>query len=328
MLKLASARVDSPTKMIFPQPENLLRLARQFRESDNIDEKTRIARRFTQTVAALRVGHICKTTRWGRLDRSLAQLAEILDSNREHQLLDLGVSDGITTLEAIRFMRSRQFNRFTATGIDLHNELVRFQNGFAVEYRSNTGDPVLVKLGPLLLTLGKGASPRQPISRWIADWYLRRWPARNEMHVDVRIPLINPLARECPEISFEVQNVFEPRTEWSNRFTVIRAANVLHREYFSDVEIGRALSQLFGYLREGGILQVSRNLAPRESPLTEEHGSFWLKGEDRFTLISHFGRGSCVAELIDGFRRDEHTPRQRSGDGRASSLPEAPLHKL
>ena len=302
MLKLASTKVRTPTKLRFPKPEILLDLEQQFATSNSVAEKFAVARAFTEVVAALRIGHICKTTRWGRLNESLLVFSQLVNSARSQRLLDIGVSDGITTFEAVRYLREQHNCTVSAIGIDLHNELVRFKGCCVAEYRSNNGDPVLAEIGPFLLTIGVGASPRQPISRFIADKYLRLRRIRGGLREGLRISLINPLARECPATSFEVQNIFERREEWTDSFTIVRAANVLNREYFSDPAIRQCLESLYGYLQEGGILLVSRNLAPRESPDCAEQGSFWRKTNKGFEFVSHVGRGSCVADLVNEFR--------------------------
>ncbi len=302
MLKFASRKVCSPTKMLFPKPENLLELEQQFKACDSPEEIDLIAKKFTQTVAALRIGHICKMTRWGRLDKSLSILADLVDPSDAHRLLDIGVSDGITTLEAVRFLLEQRNCKVSAIGVDLHSELVRYQRCCLSEYRSGNGEPVLAQFGPFMMTIGAGASPGQPISRFIAANYMRLRRMRSRLNEKTRISLVNPLARQSPQTSFEVQNIFERRNEWTNSFTIVRAANVLNRQYFSDSEILRALDNLFCYLHDGGILLISRNLAPRESPHGEENGSFWSKTIKGFEFISDVGRGSCVADLVNRFR--------------------------
>jgi hypothetical protein len=222
--------------------------------------------------------------------------------------LDIGISDGITTLEAVRLLSDKRNANLSAVGIDLHSELVCLRRWFVREYRSNSGNPVLAKIGPLLMTVGEGASPRQPISRRLGAWYLRCRSWRARLREIGRISLINPLARSHPDLSFESQNIFVRREDWRNAFTLIRAANIFHREYFSDAELIHGLGLLHEYLRDGGRLLISRNLAPRESPGCEEQGSIWRKTGSGFELIARIGRGSCVAELVDGFRAPQPTP--------------------
>lgn len=307
MLKFASKNVFAPTKFRFPLPENLVDLERRFDAAKSIEEKTAVAQAFTQTVAALRIGHICKTTRWRRLDNSLAMLGDLVTPSQPQSLLDIGVSDGITTLEAVRYLREVRHCTISAIGIDLHSELSRFGGSCVSEYRSNSGDPILARLGPFLLTVGPGASPRQPISRFIASQYLKLRRMRRQLRERKRIGLVNPLARACPDIAFDVQNIFDARQEWTGHFTIVRAANVLNRDYFSEAEIARAIRILFDYLQVGGRLLISRNLAPRENPECAEQGTFWTKTAQGFEFLSHVGRGSCVASLVRDFRPNQNT---------------------
>lgn len=297
MIKFASSSISAPTKFRFPLPENLLELERRFSAAQSPDDKTAIAQEFTRLVAALRVGHICKTTRWGRLDRSLAQLVALVSPQEPQRLLDIGVSDGITTLEAVESLQ-RRCGVVTAVGIDLHCELVGRGGGLVTEYQSNRGDPVLARLGPFIMTVGTGASPRQPFSRWLANRYLARRGLRNKLQGQTRISLINPLARANRSIRFAAHDIFVPNQEWTDQFSIVRAANIFHREYFSEDVIRQIVRQLVSYLQEGGILLISRNFAPRESPGCEENGTLWRKMGDGLEPIAAVGEGSCVGELV------------------------------
>jgi hypothetical protein len=117
--------------------------------------------------------------------------------------------------------------------------------------------------------------------------------------------LINPLARAHPAIQFMPHNIFVPCPEWEGRFSVVRAANILHREYFTDTEIRQIADRLRSYLQPGGTLLISRNLAPRESPTCEENGTLWKKVAGGWEWLASVGTGSCVADLIEGNRVSE-----------------------
>ena len=77
-----------------------------------------------------------------------------------------------------------------------------------------------------------------------------------------------------------------------NSFNVVRAANILNKEYFSDELIGNAIRSLKTVMDPGGIFIVVRTHADRSN-----HGSIYLNDKN-FQSIGVIGDGSEIDHVV------------------------------
>lgn len=305
MLRILTSRAAQPgtlrAKFTFPDPEHMAQLAQVIGQRGSVSPE--LSREFSTYVSSIRiVGHISKLTAPDRLretNRVLCQHLRSLGPERV-RLVDIGGSDGVTTLDLVQKLRDEMQVDVQASMLDLYVRLLRFARGGVVEYRMIDGSPIMVRLGRLGLQLSSVGSTRDPISRLLGTFYLGRRKFRAGMHEDGAISLVNPRVVADRDITVSEWNALERKGELVGKATAVRASNILNRSYFSDEQVLQMAGHLHAYLSDRGLLIVSRNRA--QGGGETEEGSIWRKEDDRFRHLEDFGGGSEVTELINEFR--------------------------
>jgi chemotaxis methyl-accepting protein methylase len=83
------------------------------------------------------------------------------------------------------------------------------------------------------------------------------------------------------------------RADWHQQFHVVRAANILHRDYFNDETLRGMLAHLQSYLIDGGLLLVARTTDDGVNTAT----LFRKRGGQTPELVGRFGTGSDIEAL-------------------------------
>ena len=282
-----------------PDPDCLIGLAASFAAATPGDA-ARLSREFSEVVSSIRIGRTHKLTRPNRLAGPTGALCDrFASADGTLQFLDVGASDGITTLEAVRMFESRLGRPVHACLIDPFIRLVRYRSGSTVEYRTPDQSPVMVRVGSLGLQLSSLDTTRDLLSRSLGRWYLGRTD-RAAMPADATISLVNPLVAADPSVTVLEWDVLRHNPALSGRFDAVRASNVLNHSYFSPAQIEQALSNLHTYLVEGGLLLVSRSRVEGSGEV--DHGSIWRKVNGRFLKEHAFGEGAEIADLVDRYQ--------------------------
>lgn len=279
-------------------PDALIKLAEQAnRVNSPIGE---LCDRFSQALNDLRMGGAWKRTMRGRLKKTEAMLCSHIPENLQHDLtfLDVGASDGVTTVEAVRTLRRTFGGNIRAYLADLNICLLRFRRGPVVEYRAANGEPIMVRLGRFGLRL---ADPRRENAGGtvspLVQLYLQRQKFRSAMQLDKTISLVSPLTSLEPDISTIEFDCLRRANRFEGHIAAIRASNVLNFGYFGSPQICHAISHFHAYLREGGCLVISQN--DDSSAGERENGSVWIKEGKHFRWIEDFGTGSVTRPLVD-----------------------------
>jgi hypothetical protein len=282
-------------------PDVLLEIVEKLTAAPQGTARDTVLQLFSSVLHDIRMGGTWKRTNSGRLPRTEEMLCKHIRAAPAARLavLDLGASDGVTTVELVRAIRRVRGGAVSAFLTDLNVWLQRYRIGALVEYRAVDGEPILARIGRIGLRLARQRQGSDLLSRW----YLRLWRLRRAMRPDARISLVSPLAACEPDVTVMELNCLERREELVSRFTAVRASNVLNLGYFSPAQIAQAIGHLHAYLCEEGCLVVSRNVDRPEGEV--ENGSVWLKRRDRLQWIESFGEGSEVKAIVDSWRGQE-----------------------
>ena len=282
-------------------PDALLNLETEYFSSTA--DKEALSDRFSLILNDLRMAGAWKRTKRQRLKQAEEMLClHIPPQLREDFLfLDIGASDGITTVEALRTIKRTFGEASRAYAADLNIWLLRYRRGLIVEYRASNGEPIMVRIGPLGVRLSKSrCGSAEPDYNPLAQLYLRCQNFRRSMSSDTRIPLVNPISRHEPGLTVIELDCLRREPSLINRISAIRASNILNLGYFYPAQLREAIGHLHAYLRDGGCLVISRNADT--SAGESENGSVWIKESDHFRWMQNFGSGSEVKDIVDNWR--------------------------
>jgi hypothetical protein len=282
-------------------PDALLRLAEQV--DDPCSSAGELSDRFSLVLHDLRMAGVWKRTNRGRLTRSEQMLCTHINPDLRPGLtfLDIGASDGSTTVDAIRTLRRAFGEEVHAVLTDLNLWLLRYRRGPLIEYRATNGEPIMARLGPVGLRLARARRETGSAGNFLARTYLRLARLRRSMQLDAQISLVHPAARREPGITILELDCLVLNEGLLDSIAAVRASNVLNLGYFEVPQICRALECIHAYLREGGCLVVSK--ANGQHSAEAENGSVWLRERCRFRWLTDFGSGSEIRPIVDGWLR-------------------------
>lgn len=225
----------------------------------------------------------------------------VLKLPRDSEILDIGVSTGITTVELSDYLRSIGFTApLTATDLFIDAFIVPILPGVAVlcdgegwplqyDFRGLALRPWIRRLDYLTLAaipLALAHRVLQPRLR--AE--VRSGHARRVQMTTRRLP-------EGADIRFVENDIMEHTPAFVGRFGFVRAANVLNVGYFSSERLQAALRNIRSYLRgRGSLLLITRTNGNGQNNGT----LFELAGNGQFRPLAQVGRGSEIEQLVVG----------------------------
>jgi hypothetical protein len=204
---------------------------------------------FSKAVSAFKFGTTFKTTKGARFPLSISALHE-LKFETPPVVLDLGASDGITSLDVINTIN---FRRYYVT--DRNTEVFsRLVNGRAYFYDSQ-GNPILIATDSWV-AYSDTDSAIPPFGA-IARRMFRQAPP---MGTDsTQISLVNPLLQSKlgEGVVFKQHSILDP---WPlEHADLVIAANILNRCYFTDELLATALRHIRAAANEKAYLAIIDN---------------------------------------------------------------------
>jgi hypothetical protein len=249
---------------------------------------------------------VFKTTWARRFDDLNDRVLRLLPVERPLELMDVAVSSGISTLEWVESLREAGIaHRMVAGDAAVRASLISI--GPIEALVDGEGHPLHFDV------LGRGipTGGEQPIYRLITGALQAGFGAALRLVPSLRrtvgeggvlagrfarctpIELISPRLRAVPEIEVVEDDVLSDRdSSLARRFHVVRAANILNRGYFDDVTLGRAVENLRGRLREGGLFIVCRTVA------ATNHATIFRSHGGRLAIADRLGEGSEIESLV------------------------------
>ena len=253
---------------------------------------------------ALKTGNrTFKKTGAGRFSELDAKLVQVLSSvkKRHGELLDIGISSGITTLELADALTAAGHKfRITATDLSLDAYIVDVMSGCrALVDRS--GHPLQYEI------CGRTMRPWRRRLDYLSGMIALRGAANRILaprarsalaagHIVNRVRLISPRLEKRPDIAVQEDDVTASNIGFVGRFDIVRAANILNRDYFDEATLRRAIGNVTRYLSgPGALLLVARTHADGRHDAT----MFEVAADCRsFTVVERFGEGSEVEDLV------------------------------
>ncbi|MEJ1157421.1 ATP-binding protein [Prosthecomicrobium sp. N25] len=220
-------------------------------------------------------------------------------SSRLRQVLDVGVSTGITSLDLARFLEEAGVDAdITATDLYIDAQIVDIAPGVRV-LADAAGWPLQydvlgVAIRPWTRRLDYVTLAALPLAaaRALA---LRLVPRAVAAGRTRPVRMVTRRAEPAGRIRFVENDIFAGTPAFVGRFDLVRAANILNRNYFDEPALVRAIANLKTYARgPGALFWVAR---------TEEDGRntaslFELGPDGRFTVVARVGGGSEVEALV------------------------------
>jgi hypothetical protein len=268
---------------------------------------------FSRILQDLRIADVWKWTWRHRLvgmDRLLSEYAVFRGWTRV-RMLDLGASDGITSLDTVEYLQAQAGISAQLTMVERDSRVLCFdQGGLTLYFTPSSRRPFLARRGRLALFFqtmeGLEGALFNRLANRVARGYGERL-ARVDLDRVRTISMVNPAVRRCPSIDVCERDLFVPEPAWHNAFDAVRVSNVLNPSYYSEARIREALGLLHSYLREGGALLASRNVIERHGET--EMGGLWRKEGPGFVRQAGLEKLPEIAGLIDELRVESPTAR-------------------
>lgn len=245
------------------------------------------ARWFTRFVSSLRdKTGIWKTTCSLRHDQSDQALASLVPFSDQTTILDIGVSDGSTSLSLIRRL-GVNFRSFIVSDRTLFLKIRRRKGRI---YFFHQGDPSCFLWASRCFIVYLSGPAASPFQAFLASLFA---PNPAEPDEGRQLSLLQPAlvaeARNDSRIVFREHDIFQP---WTGPTPdVVKVANLLNLSYFPVPAIRAARNRLFQTLAANGYLLLVENRHQEQWSLFQKRGS-------RFFAVQSGNGGSDIQDLM------------------------------
>jgi hypothetical protein len=255
-----------------------------------------------------------KTTLSDRLDDVNELIADLLPRGRRLQVMDVGVSSGITTAEWSDQLRARRINHDLFAGDLAPSAILLTVGQHAAALWQEDGHPLAVQVGRRCLYLGRArAATSMPRCALAAVYRLivgRMHPAAYEARPAPWTQRVRPVGLVSRRLASRptvqvVPDDIRRAGRFAGRADVCRAANVLNRSYFGDDEIRTMARNLLDRLTGGGLLAVCRT--HEEGGRHVNRATVLRKVDRSLEVVGRLNGGSDVEDLLlaAGLDRDK-----------------------
>ena len=235
---------------------------------------------FSRAVSVFKFGTLFKSTKRLRFP-ILVEVLKSLEYRSPPTVLDIGASDGITSLHIIKSLDCRKYY-ITDLNIEV---LYSTRNGKV--YFFDTDNNCILIVTKLFVIYTEFKDAIFPFNRIAELFYSKSFDARSDLK---RIELINPEVKTTEgNIAIERYDMFERWTH--DRVDLVIAANILNRRCFSEKQILQALSNMVYALNSQGRLAV---LDSREI----EKGTVFRVMNRKIEVEMDINGGTEVRELV------------------------------
>ena len=255
---------------------------------------------FSEIVSDIYIDGTWKQTASSRLEKTDQIILDYIENHsidRKLHYLELGASNGITTLELSRKIPNLETLDARFYLADKYNHLEKYEKQGCVEYRTSAGTPVLLKLSGFGLRLPRSEHRHAILSNALSSIYLGLKRFRKSMKSAGTVSLLLPEVMNDPTYQVLEFDCLQPELPEDLSFNCIRASNVLNAAYFNELQISNVLSYLHARLDDGGLLVISRNYDEVDQKI--ETVSVWRNKNNRLVLSEKLNGGTEIDALVE-----------------------------
>lgn len=261
--------------------------------------------------------------RFSELDKTVLDLLRERSRGQKLTVADLGVSNGVTSIEFYKTLSSAFPVDFVAT--DLWHQVIAFrsiQSGWIVVLDSD-GHPLQFVIGPFVLPAQGRESMIYPINwilRQLCRWtiYPRASVAFGKYHPSAhrdfetismdsceitKLPLLSPevrlLIKTTETFKFLHADIMQPLPL---RRDVIRAMNILTRTYFDDASLRKGLHNCLSALKPNGILILGQSPVDGQK---EADATVYARERGEICPILRMNEGCGLDDLVREVQRTD-----------------------
>ena len=232
-----------------------------------------------------------------RLDDVNAAIATHLPTVSTLEVLDAGISSGISSLEWLLSLDLLGHRR-TMTAFDRVLSARLFRIGRLQMLAEREGHVLLIHTGWNALTrpVRKTASWRNRIVR--AAFRIGDTTAYlgGVARAGREVLLVSWRLSSRSDVRLMERDIFNPAPDWIGRFHVVRVANLLNRSYFPEATLRLGLENACSWVRPGGLIAVARTESDGRNDAT-----VFRRDAKGFTVAVRVGAGSEVETLVSSF---------------------------
>ncbi|MCF8033674.1 MAG: hypothetical protein K9K66_05440 [Desulfarculaceae bacterium] len=250
---------------------------------------------FTRMVSAIKIGPTWKTSAEGR--HRAADLAALAALHLPRPtVLEVGAADGVTSLELMELMDQRKVDFASYMVTDRLPRALAARRGNKLFFHGPEGELLLAATPRWVVyaDLEGGC----PLSRWWGGRVLAAAPGLEDARpVELWQPELAARAGQDQRVELLAHDVFTP---WPGPAAdLVKAANLLNPEYFSQAQLRRALGHLGRALNQDGLLLVADNEPGRPERLRY---SLLRRDGERLKPVAQEGGGARSGGLARELR--------------------------
>jgi len=230
---------------------------------------------------------IYKTTEPARFEDVNSVLLRIISPSEKHYVHDIAVSNGVVSIELFQALKARNID-FQFAVSDKFSKGYYTGRFLQTVYESDMKPRNFYCIG-ICLSANSTTAIEQKLYRIMVkrENRIRKKKIKefSFYHADVLKMLGNGTIHE---IKYDVLD-----SSIENKFTFVRAMNILNRNYFSEDQIVQALLCIKKSMKNNAVFQIGRT-----HPDGVNRVSFFRKMQDTLSLIEDYNDGSEIKDLI------------------------------
>jgi len=243
--------------------------------------------KFSMSMKAFKIGHVTKHTEFKRHQKTQRFIKEWLHDISNPNILDIGASDGITSLELIKSLNS--FAKYFVTDYNLM--CTYFKRKGLFYFFNQLHDCFLIANEKFLF---------YPNDEWFFKLLFGNSIRKIQRLPHKELLLVNKELQNRSKIDSRIEiftyNVFEA---WNReKLDVIIVGNLLQPGYFTQEKIINGLTNNYNALKDQGILVIIHNEVTRMGET--EKSTIYKKNfsENHLELVTHINGGVEINNLI------------------------------